>query len=128
MSTSVKIEFFFKNHDVLMFKILPESAGDKIKKVLGRLKEIKIDQSDFDDMFLIRGSDEKKIKNLFRKPSISEFMLHHRRLSLELTPNSLVFTTYLPIGSIEHLKMIYNWLSEILNELCIMGSGYENPA
>jgi hypothetical protein len=128
MSTSVKIEIFFKNHDVLMFKILPESAGDKIKKVLGRLKEIKIGQSDFDDMFLIRGNDENKIKNLFRNPDISNFMLHHRRLSLELTPYSLVFSTYLPIRNIEHLKMIYNWLSEILNELCIMDSGYESPA
>ena len=128
MSSSFKLEISFKNHDVFMFKVLPESSGDKIKKAFGRLKEIEVGRSDFDDMFLIRGSDEKKIKNLFRKPSISEFMLHHRRLSLELTPNSLVFTTYLPIGSIEHLKMIYNWLSEILNELCIMGSGYENPA
>jgi hypothetical protein len=128
MSTSVKIEIFFKNHDVLMFKILPESSGDKIKKVFGRLKEIEIDQSDFDDMFLIRGSDEKKIKNLFRKPGINKFMLYQKRLSLELTPYSLVFSTYLPIGSIEHLKMIYDWLSEVLNELCLMDSGYENPA
>ena len=126
MSTSVKIEFFFKNHDVLMFKILPESAGDKIKKDLGRLKEIKIDQSDFDDMFLIRGSDEKKIKNLFSKPHVRDFMLNQRRLSLELTPNSLIFSTYLPIGSIDHLKMICDWFSEVLNEICIMDSGYEN--
>jgi hypothetical protein len=126
MSTSIKLEINFKNHDVLMFKVIPESAGDKIKKVLGRLKEIEVGQPDFDNMFLIKGSDEKRIKNLFSKPHIRDFMLHQRRLYLELTPNSLIFSTYLPIGSIEHLKMIYDWLSKVLNEICIMDSGYEN--
>ncbi|MBT3508639.1 MAG: hypothetical protein HN472_03735 [Nitrospina sp.] len=109
-----------------MFKVLPESSGDKIKKAFGRLKEIEVGRSDFDDMFLIRGSDEKKIKNLFSKPHVRDFMLNQRRLSLELTPNSLIFSTYLPIGSIDHLKMICDWFSEVLNEICIMDSGYEN--
>jgi hypothetical protein len=126
MSKNFKLEISFKNHDVFMFKVLPETAGDKIKKVFGRLKEIEVGQSDFDDMFLVRGSDEKKIKNLFSKPLVREFMLNQRRLSLELTPNSLIFSTYLPIGSIDHLKMIYDWFSEVLNEICIMDSGYEN--
>ena len=126
MSSSFKLEISFKNHDVFMFKVLPESSGDKIKKAFGRLKEIEVGQSDFDDMFLIRGSDEKKIKNLFSKPHVREFMLNQRRLSLELTPNALVFSTYLSIGSIDHLKMIYDWFSGVLNEICIMDSGYEN--
>ena len=62
MSSSFKLEISFKNHDVFMFKVLPESSGDKIKKAFGRLKEIEVGRSDFDDMFLIRGSDEKKLR------------------------------------------------------------------
>ena len=126
MTSSIKLEISFKNQDFFIFKIIPESAGDKVKKVFGRLREIEVGQPDFDDMFLTKGSDEKKIKNLFSKPHIREFMLNQRRLSLELTYDSLIFSTYLPIGSIDHLKIIYDWFSEVLNELCIMDSGYEN--
>ena len=126
MTSSIKLEISFKNQDFFIFKIIPESAGDKVKKVFGRLREIEVGQPDFDDMFLIKGSDEKKIKNLFSKPHVREFMLNQRRLSLELTPNALVFSTYLSIGSIDHLKMIYDWFSGVLNEICIMDSGYEN--
>jgi hypothetical protein len=126
MSTNVKLEVFFKNHDVFIFKILPENSKDKIKKVLGRLNEVEVGHPDFDNMFLIKGTDEKKIKKLFRKPLVRKFMLSQRRLSLELTSNSIIFSTYLSIGSIDHLKMIYDWLAEVLNEICLMDSGYEN--
>jgi len=124
MQRCAKLEISFENRDGLEFKIIPESGVDKIKKVFGRLKEIEVGHSDFDDQFLIRGNDDNKIENLFSNPNIRVFMLNQRRLSLELTSNSLILRIYTPIGSIDHLKLIYDGLSEILNELCIMDSGY----
>ena len=122
----VMIEVPFENQDALEFMIIPETGWDKIKKAFGHLEEIEVGQSDFDAMFLVRGNDQGKIKSLFSKPHIREFLLNQRSLGLQLTPTSLNFYTILYIGSFDHLKVIYDGFSEILNELCLMDSGYEN--
>ena len=124
----VMIEVSFENKDALEFYIIPETGWDKIKKTFGHLEEIEVGQSDFDAMFLVKGNDEGKIKSLFSKPHIREFLLNQGSLALELTPTSLNFYTLLSIGSFDHLKVIYDGFSEILNELCLMDSGYENQS
>ena len=122
----VMIEVPFENQDALEFMIIPETLGHKIKKAFGHLEEIEVGESDFDAKFLVRGNDEGKIKSLFSKPHIREFLLNQRSLGLQLTPTSLNFYTILYFGSFDHLKVIYDGFSEILNELCLMDSGYEN--
>ena len=124
----VMIEVSFENQDALEFYIIPETLGHKIKKAFGHLEEIEVDKSDFDAKFLVRGNDEGKIKSLFSKPHIREFLLNQRSLGLQLTPTSLNFYTLLSIVSFDHLKVIYDEFSEILDELCLMDSGYENQS
>ena len=96
MSYCVKLEISFENPDGLEFIVFPESGGDKIKKIFGILKEIKIGNSDFDDRYLIRGNDEEKIVRLFSKPNIQEIMLNRFGLYLELTQKYLILTTICP--------------------------------
>ena len=91
----VMIEVPFENQDALEFMIIPETGWDKIKKAFGHLEEIEVGKSDFDAKFLVRGNDEGKIKSLFSKPHIREFLLNQRSLGLQLTPTSLNFYTIL---------------------------------
>ena len=96
--------------------------------------------SNFDDeKFIIKGSDEQKLQQLFANPKIRELILSQPDIHLEVKPDEgwfgvsfpegvdeLYFETVGIVRDPERLKQLFDLFSEVLNHLCQIGSAYEN--
>ena len=93
----------------------------------------------FDDDFIIQGNDERKLRSLFTPDRIRELISWQPEISLENIVDDnwvtapfregtsmLMFEVKGLITDIERLKDLYNLFAEILNQLCHIGSAYED--
>lgn len=139
-TTFTRMRAPYVNKDGFRFKIYRKGFFSNFGKLFG-LQDIEVGFSEFDEEFIIKGNDTEKLCKLFSNFKIRELIQLQREISLEVKDDEgwfgiefpqgvdeLYFQVYGIIKDVDRLKNLYYLFAEILNQLCIIGSAYEdNP-
>ncbi len=128
----------YVNKDGIRFKIYKSGIFSGMGAALG-MQDIEVGNPEFDEAFVIKGNNEEKIKELFKSLQLQKLMLMQSRFHLEVKDDEGWFGTTFPEGvdelyfsipvvlkDINQLKGLFEIFSEVLNQLCILGSAYDS--
>lgn len=128
----------YVNADGFRFKIYRKSMLSDIGKYFG-MKDIEVGYPEFDRDFIIKASDESKVRSLFMNDKIRALIHEQPSISLEVKDDEGWFSKNFPEGvdelyfqvtgvitDVKRLKSLYDLFGETLNHLCHIGSAYEN--
>ena len=121
------------------FTIYRKGVFSGIAKALG-MQDIEIGHEPFDDEFIVQGSDEAQVKRLFAPARIRELVAAQPEIRLTVKDDEgwfgprfpdgvdeLCFTVVGVIKDVDRLKLLYDLFAETLDQLCRIGSAYEQP-
>jgi hypothetical protein len=102
------------------------------------MQDVEIGDEAFDRDFIIKGTDEGKLRALFSQPRIRELIAAQPGIHLSVKddegwfgadyPEGADVLTFLVVGvikDVERLKLLYDLFAEVLEQLCRIGSAYE---
>jgi hypothetical protein len=115
-TTYTRITAPLQNKGGLQFTIFREGLVAKLDKKLG-MKDLEIGVPDFDDAFVIQGSDQNKVSALLAGAKIRQLIQEQRSITLALKEDSLRFHTQGVIRDVPRLKSLFELFSEVLNQL-----------
>ena len=106
---------------------------------LGSTIDIEVGFPDFDEEFIIQGNNPDQIRKLFANPTIRQLIQAQPSITLEVKDDEGWFGEIFPEGvdelhfqvlgiikEIDRLKALYDLFGEVLNNLCLIGSAYED--
>jgi len=127
----------YVNADNFRFSIHRKSIFTSLAKMLG-MQDVEVGYPEFDDAFVIKGTDVAKLRALFSNPKIRELLNAQPSIHLSVRDDEGWFGKHFPEGvdelrfdvvgyikDIERLKLLYDLFAEVLNHLCHIGSAYE---
>lgn len=119
------------------FTIYRKSIFSGIGKILG-MQDVEVGHEQFDDDFIIKGTDEGKLRSLFSNPKLRDLVVSQPAIKLTVKDDEgyfgptfpdgvdeLEFTVVGVIKDVERLKRLYELFAETLDQLCRIGSAYE---
>jgi hypothetical protein len=129
----------YVNPDGFTFAIYRKGVFSAVGKWLG-MQDVSVGYSEFDEAFIIKGNNEWKLRRLFSNPKIRELISAQPEIRFSVNNlhggiwgkrfpegvDQLYFQVVGVIKDIDRLKLLYELFSETLDELCRMGSAYEN--
>ena len=128
----------YVNKDGFRFTIYRAGFFSNIAKFFG-MQDVEVGHPDFDRDFIIKGTDETKLRALFANPKIRELIQAQPSIHLEVKDDEGWFGADFPEGvdelyfqvvgvikDIERLKDLYELFAEVLQHLCHIGSAYED--
>jgi hypothetical protein len=128
----------FVNRDGFRFTIYRKSFFSGVAKSLG-MQDFEVGYPEFDDNFIIKGSDEAKLRALFGNRRIRELLHAQPQVHLQVKDNEgffgpkfpedvdeLCFQVHGVIRDIPQLKQLFELFAEVLQQLCHIGSAYES--
>ena len=137
-TTYTRMRAPYVNADGFRFTLYRSGIFSEIGEFLG-FHDIEIGNEDFDKAFVIKSSDEEKVKELLAEPKILELIDQQPRFHLEVKDDEGWFRRNFPEGvdelyfrvpgvikDIEQLKGLFEVFAEVLNRLCIIGAAYQN--
>ena len=127
----------YVNPDRFRFTIYRRGLFSDIAKWLG-MQDIQVGHSDFDRDFIIKGTDERKLRSLFDNPRLRELITAQPQIhftvkdddglfgaSFPPDTDELCFTVVGVIKDVDRLKQLFDLFAEALDQLCRIGSAYE---
>ena len=127
----------YVNADGLRFSIARRHLFSELVKWLGG-QDIEVGDPVFDRDFIIKGNNPIKVQFLFGNARIRELIAAQPKIMLEVKDDEGWFGTSFPDGvdelcftvpgvikEIDQLKSLFELFSEVLNQLCHIGSAYE---
>jgi hypothetical protein len=128
----------FVNADGFRFKIYRKGSLSGLGKKFG-MQDVEVGYPEFDEEFIIKGSDESKLMSFFSNNKLREKLSAQKTVNFEVKDDEGFFGAKFPegvdelyfqetgvINDIERLKSLFGLFAEILNQLCHIGSAYEN--
>lgn len=128
----------YLNNDGFRFTIYRKSIFSGLGKLLG-MQDVEIGDPAFDNAFVIQGNDEQKLRELFANDHLRQLIFMQPTIHLTVQDDDGYFTTRFPEGVDElhfrvrgvitdlyRLTMLYNLFAVILDQLCKIGSAYED--
>ena len=128
----------YVNPDRFRFTIYRRGLFSDIAKWLG-MQDVVVGHEDFDRDFIIKGTDEGKLRALFDNPKLRELIAAQPEIHLTVKDNDgylgadfpadtdeLYFHVHGTIKDVERLKLLFELFAETLDQLCHIGSAYEN--
>ncbi len=135
--TFTRIRAPYVNPDGFRFTIYRASIFSPIGKLLG-MQDIEIGHEEFDRDFIIKATDESKVRMLLEEQRLRALIETQPQIHLsakddegyfgsKFPPDAdeLVFQVHGVIKDIERLKSLFDLFAETLNQLCKIGSAYE---
>ena len=124
--TRMRAYYVRKDEFRFTFTINPE----RLDKALGTL-DIKFGDLMFDDAFVIRASDESKVRALLENKRTRSLFQDFPSIHLESkndahSPISVLLVEVDVIIAVERMKSLFNLVREMLNHLCRIGSATED--
>jgi len=126
----------YVNPDGFRFRVHRRGFFSDIGKALG-MQDVEVGQPAFDEDFIIKGTDEGKLRQLFANPKIRALIDSQKNIDFSVKDDEGWFGPTFPDGvdelsfavagiikDIERLKRLYELFAETLEELCRMGSAY----
>jgi hypothetical protein len=128
----------YVNPDGFRFTVYRKGIFTEIGKWLG-MQDVTVDHDEFDRDFVIKGNDEQKLRRLFSSQKIRDLISAQPDIHFSVEDDEgklwgkdfpegvdeLYFQVLGVIKDIERLKLLYELFAETLDELCRMGSAYE---
>ena len=128
----------YVNPDRFRFTIYRRGLFSDIAKYLG-MQDVVVGHEDFDRDFIIKGTEEKGLRALFDNPRLRELIAAQPQIHLTVKDNDgywgahfpadtdeLLFHVHGIIKDVERLKLLFELFAETLDQLCHIGSAYEN--
>ncbi|HWF05533.1 MAG TPA: DUF3137 domain-containing protein [Candidatus Angelobacter sp.] len=127
----------YVNPDSFRFTIYRKGIFTEIGKWFG-MQDVTVGYEDFDRDFVIQGNDEQKLRKLFSSQKIRDLIAVQPDISFSVKDDEGFWSKNFPeevdelyfqvvgvIKDVERLKLLYDLFAETLDELCRMGSAYE---
>ena len=127
----------FVNPEGFRFTVYRRGLFTGLGKMLG-MQDVDVGFPEFDEAFVIKGSEESRLRYLFANARIRELLSAQKDVKFAVKDDEGWFGTKFPDGvdllefvaggvieDIERLKGLYELFAETLDELCRMGSAYE---
>lgn len=130
----------YVNPDGFRFTIYSKGLLSELGKLLG-MQNIEVGDPEFDETFVVKGSDEARVRELFADPEVRSLMLAQRQVHLSVKDDEGWFGARFPEGvdelhfqvvgeirDVERLKGLFDLFAAVLDRLCRIGSAYkEDP-
>ena len=126
----------YVNPDRFRFTIYRRGLFSDIAKWLG-MQDVVVGHEDFDRDFIIKGTEEKRLRALFDNPRLRELIAAQPKIHLTVKDDEGVFGPAFPddtdelhfhvseiIKDVERLKLLFELFAETLDQLCRIGSAY----
>jgi len=127
----------YVNPDRFRFTIYRRGLFSDIARWLG-MQDIEVGHPDFDRDFVIKGTDEQKVRALFDSPRLRELITAQSQIHFTVKDNEGLFGPNFPadadelcftvagiIKDMDRLKQLFELFAETLDQLCRIGSAYE---
>ncbi len=127
----------YVNPERFRFTIYRKGFLSDLGKLLG-MQDIEVGDPDFDEAFIIKGTDEFKVRDLFANPQIRQMIQAQPAFRLDVKDSEGWFGPKFPedvdelyfqdagvIKDVERLKVLFNLFAAVLDELCRIGSAYK---
>jgi hypothetical protein len=126
----------YVNPDRFRFTIYRRGLFSDIAKWLG-MQDVVVGHEDFDRDFIIKGTEETKLRALFDNPRLRELIAAQPKIHLTVKDGEGFFGAGFPddtdelhfhvggvIKDVERLKLLFELFAETLDQLCRIGSAY----
>jgi hypothetical protein len=126
------------NRDGFRFRVFRHSPMADLVTRLGA-QDVKIGDDAFDREFVIKATDEEKVRRLLARPDLRAAMLESRAHTIEVKSDEGTFGPDFPDGvdellleapdritAVGEIDVLYGIFAELLNRLCHLGSAYED--
>lgn len=136
-TTFTRLRAPYINPDGFRFTIYRKTVFSGIGKFFG-MQDIEIGHEEFDRDFIIKATDESKVRSLLDEPRLRALIEAQPQIHLaakddegyfgsKFPPDAdeLVFSVTGTIKDLEQLKTLFELFSELLDQLCRIGSAYE---
>jgi hypothetical protein len=136
-TTYTRLRAPFVNADGLRFTVFRAHVFTGIAKALG-FQDIEIGDPRFDDLFVIRGNNERQIRRLFANPALRDLLHAQPNVHFSVRDDEGWFAARFPDGvdelyfraagtikDLDRLNALFDLFAETLNTLCHIGSAYE---
>jgi hypothetical protein len=137
-TTYTRLRAPYVNKDDFRFTIYRKGFFSELGKLLG-MQDVEVGYPEFDEAFIIKGNDERKLQALFAHPTIRQLVERQPTIHLTVKDDEGWFGTSFPEGvdelyfcvlgiikDVDRLKSLYQLFAEMLDHLCQIGSAYEN--
>lgn len=137
-TTYIRIRAPYINKDGFRVTIYRSGIFSDIGKLLG-MQDIEIGKPEFDEQFIIKGNDEERVRTLFANGELRHLIQLQSEIHLEVKDDEGWFGAYFPEGvdelyfrvygvikDIDQLKSLFELFAVMLDQLCYMGSAYED--
>ena len=128
----------YVNRDGFRFRVHRKHLFTWLAKLFGQ-QDLELGDRPFDESFVVRGNDEAKVRRLLSNARIRELIDAQPGICFEVKDDEgwfgrkfpegvdeLYFVTGGVITDVERLRLLYELFAETLQELCRMGSAYED--
>ena len=129
----------FVNPSGFRFNIYRKSAFSGIGKFF-RMQDIEVGDPQFDADFIVKSSDESRVRQLLGNERIRELLTKQKNVSFSVKDDEGWFGTKFPDGvdelnfavvgiikDVDRLKWLYDLFAETLDELCRIGAAVDTP-
>ena len=129
----------YVNPDGFRFTVYRRSVFTGIGKWFG-MQDVEIGEPSFDDAFVIKGTSEPRLRDLFANARIRALIEQQPAIMFTVKDDEgwfgpafpegvdeLAFTVGGLINDIDRLKQLFDLFAETLDQLTRMGSAYERP-
>lgn len=136
-ATYTRFRVAFENPDSFRFKIMPQKFLENVGKLLG-LQDVELGDADFDDAFLIKASDETRVREVLDDAVLRKFLVEEPEAFLGLVEvhgkraedfaegvDEVVMEIPGKVVDIDRLKRLYMTFARTLSGLCEAGAAYE---
>lgn len=136
--TYTRLRAPYVNQDGFRFNIYRKSVFSGLGKLLG-MQDIEIGDAFFDEEFIIQGTPEEQVRRLLQNADICQRIQNQPNIHFQVKDDEgwfrkkfpegvdeLYFQTSGVIKDQQRLKDLFDLFSVVLDELCRMGSAYEN--
>ena len=126
----------YVNPDGFRFTVYRKSVFSGVATFLG-MQDIDVGEPGFDGDFVIKGTDEGRVRTLFSSPRLRQLINAQRDIHLTVKNDEGWFGARFPEGvdelyfavpgvirDVERLKLLYELFAETLDRLCTVGSAY----
>ena len=126
----------YVNPDRFRFTVYRRGFFSDIAKWLG-MQDVVVGHEDFDRDFIIKGTEETKLRALFDNPKLRELIAAQPEIHLTVKDNDGYWGPDFPadtdelhfhvggvIKDVERLKLLFELFAETLDQLCRIGSAY----
>jgi len=139
-TTYTRIRAPYVNSEGFRFSIYRRGIFTALGEYLG-FHDIEIGSFDFDKDFVIKASNEDKVRELFSDEHLRKLMENQPRFHLQVKDDEGWFGTSFPDGvdelhfivqgvlkDVDKLKALFELFSEVLDGLCKIGAAYEGDS